>query len=137
MNFTFKKYMNSKIKILLSCCFLASLYGCTSGYCRMNKKSDKNLEASPTATPNPPANITVKVFKYDGSQQCSMGKQISIEEMKKDLKDIKVITQAHLNDGLMRIQLCGSPTGYANVYEISKADLEKALALGFREWTFD
>lgn len=78
----------------------------------------------------------VKVYRYDGTLQCGMGSRISIEEMQKELKDIPVFSTAHLNDGLMRIQLCGSPTGDANVYEIEETNLEKAKALGFREWTF-
>lgn len=79
---------------------------------------------------------TVRVYRYDGTLQCGMGKRIPIEDMQKDLKDIPVISANHLNDGLMRIQLCGSPTGDANVYEIEEAHLEKAKSFGFREWTF-
>jgi hypothetical protein len=37
----------------------------------------------------------------------------------------------------MRIQLCGTPTGSANIYQILKADLDKAKKFGFKEWTFD
>ena len=38
------------------------------------------------------------------------------------------------NDGKMRIQMCGSPTGNVNVYEIDKANLSQALGYGFTEW---
>ena len=58
------------------------------------------------------------------------------EEMQKELKEVPIISATHLNDGLMRIQLCGSPTGDANVYEIEETYLDKAKSLGFREWTF-
>jgi hypothetical protein len=33
----------------------------------------------------------------------------------------------------MRIELCGIPTGVTNMYEISRADLARAIALGYRE----
>ena len=77
----------------------------------------------------------VKVYKADGTLQCGQGKKISISDMQKDLKDIKVYSSENKNDGMMRIQLCGSPTGNANVYEIDRKDLEAALKLGFKEWT--
>ena len=102
---------------------------CTSTHCRL--KEIEKLSAKQEVKVK-----TVRVYRYDGTLQCGMGKRISIEEMQKDLKDIPVISSAHLNDGLMRIQLCGSPTGDANVFEIEEIHLEKAKALGFREWTF-
>ena len=79
----------------------------------------------------------IKVYKADGSLQCGMGKGVSVSEMAKELAGIKIYTSENKSDGMMRIQVCGSPTGQCNVYEIDRADLEKALAKGFREWTFD
>ncbi len=38
---------------------------------------------------------------------------------------------------MMRIQVCGAPTGNSNVYEIDRKDLEAALKVGFKEWTFE
>lgn len=78
----------------------------------------------------------VKVYKYDGSLQCGMGSAIPLDTMARELKNIKIFSKESKEDGLMRIQLCGSPTGKANVYEISKAQLKDAQALGFKEWTF-
>ncbi|MEY4615999.1 MAG: hypothetical protein RJB66_959 [Pseudomonadota bacterium] len=103
--------------------------GCSSTHCRV--KEIQQLQAKQESKPK-----TVRVYRYDGTLQCGMGKRISVEEMQKDLKDIPVISTAHLNDGLMRIQLCGSPTGDANVFEIEELYLEKAKSFGFREWTF-
>lgn len=118
---------------LAAICFLVMLtLGCSSTNCRLQEA--ENMKKSVEKVAVVPS---VRVYKYDGSLQCGMGKSIPLEEMKADLKNLKIISAAHKNDGLMRIQLCGSPTGNANVYEISKDDLEKALALGFREWTFD
>lgn len=79
----------------------------------------------------------VKVSKPDGSLQCQQGKPIPPAEMQKELAGITVHASASMNDGLMRIQLCGTPTGTHNVYEIDRKDLEKALKLGFKEWTVD
>lgn len=76
----------------------------------------------------------VFVYKADGSLQCGQGKKISLDDMKKDLKDIKVYSSENKSDGMMRIQVCGAPTGMANVYEIDQKDLAAALKLGFKKW---
>ncbi len=79
----------------------------------------------------------IKVFKYDGSLQCGMGKAVPIGEMAKELVGITIYSSENKPDGLMHIQLCGSPTGRANVYEIDQSQLEAAKKKGFKEWTFD
>ncbi|WP_413291499.1 hypothetical protein [Bdellovibrio sp. HCB337] len=79
----------------------------------------------------------VKVYKPDGSLQCGQGKATPLADMQKDLKNIKVHSSFNKNDGMMRIQVCGAPTGNSNVYEIDRKDLEVALKYGFKEWTFD
>ncbi len=79
----------------------------------------------------------IKVFKYDGSLQCGMGKAIPAAEMQKELEGITVYSAENKPDGLMHIQVCGSPTGRANVYEIDKSSLELAKKKGFKEWTFE
>ncbi|RME17898.1 MAG: hypothetical protein D6797_01475 [Bdellovibrio sp.] len=78
----------------------------------------------------------VKVYKYDGSKQCGLDKGIKLEEMEKQLKGIKIYKEFKKNDGLVRVMACGTPTGNANVYEISSKDLEKAKKLGFKIWAF-
>jgi curli biogenesis system outer membrane secretion channel CsgG len=77
----------------------------------------------------------VKVYKTDGSLQCGQGKLIPVKDMEKDLQGIKVFNSYNKNDGMMRIQVCGAPTGNCNVYEIDRKDLDKALSLGFKEWS--
>lgn len=116
-----------KIKLILSIVLL--VVGCSSTHCRLKEFEALNIQKEQKAK-------TVRVYRYDGTLQCGMGKRVSIDEMQKDLKEVPVISSAHLNDGLMRIQLCGSPTGDANVYEIDESHLDKAKSLGFREWTF-
>jgi hypothetical protein len=119
---------NSFFGVLVLC--LSS--SCVSTNCRLQE-----AESMKKATEKTVSILTAKVYKYDGSLQCGMGKSIPVKDMQTELASIKILSANNKNDGLMRIQLCGSPTGNANVYEISKEDLEKALALGFREWTFE
>lgn len=115
--------------------------GCANVNCRTLR--EQNGEPSPRAvTENDPMKETplvdrVKVFKPDGSLQCNQGKAIPLAEMRQELGDIKVHQASQRNDGLMRIQKCGTPTGQCNVFEIDRAQLDAALKRGFQEWTFD
>ena len=79
---------------------------------------------------------TVFIYKYDGSLQCKKNSGTPLKQMEKKLGDIQIISSENRSDGLMRIQMCGTPTGQANVYEIQKVDLPKAQKRGFRSWTF-
>ncbi len=121
--------------------------GCQNKPCReiqaekMAQKNEKNpgtpvdgKSVTPTQTTSA-GQLKVKVFKPDGTLQCGMGSKIPLETMEKELKGIKVFSKTNQNDGLMRIQVCGAPTGQSNVYEISRTDLEKALKAGFKEWS--
>lgn len=77
---------------------------------------------------------TIWVQKPDGSLQCGMGGAESLEEGARKLKEAGVETHASekRNDGQMRIQLCGSPTGDHNAYRISESDLGEARKVGYR-----
>lgn len=77
---------------------------------------------------------SVLVYKPDGSLQCGMGKAISLEEMEKQLSGIRVSSRDKRPDGLMHIQVCGSPTGMINVYEIPASSLKEAEARGFKKF---
>lgn len=121
------------------------MVGCQNKPCReiqaekMAQKNEKNPVAlaadGKSVTPTTAGQLKVKVFKPDGTLQCGMGSKIPLETMEKELKGIKVFSKTNQNDGLMRIQVCGAPTGQSNVYEISRTDLEKALKAGFKEWS--
>lgn len=136
-------------KLILLIPVLFVVGACSHGNCRSQKKdSSESTKAAAAAagtatTPIPEANVTsssterVKVYKADGSLQCGQGKAVPVAEMQKQLKNIKVYSSANKNDGMMRIQVCGSPTGNNNVYEIDRKDLEAALKAGFKEWTFE
>lgn len=118
------------------------LGACSHGNCK-TQKADKSIGVSATKSgeemPMAPSLKVdrVKVYKEDGSLQCGQGKAVSIAEMQSQLKNIHVYSAENKNDGMMRIQLCGSPTGNNNVYEIDRKDLDAALKAGFKEWTFE
>lgn len=76
----------------------------------------------------------VLVYKADGSLQCGMAKGIPAEEMEKDLGGIKVFSRMNQPDGKMHIQVCGSPTGRVNVYEIPISSLKDAEKRGFKKF---
>lgn len=92
--------------------------GCASGHCRGR----------------PPVPEKIKVYKADGSVQCSKKPGTQVDKMAEELKGLEIFSQENKHDGQMHITLCGSPTGKINVFEIKKSDLEKALTLGFKEW---
>ncbi len=113
--------------------------GCTSGNCRQNRieEAPKNPSAEISGEVLGSAKDRVRVYKSDGSKFCTAGKKISLEEMKKDLKEIKVFSMNKRNDGLMRTSVCGQNIGDANTYEINQSDLAAAIKAGFSEWTFN
>ncbi|MBX2986506.1 MAG: hypothetical protein KF802_01290 [Bdellovibrionaceae bacterium] len=122
---------------LLSLFFL--LGACASQNCRsLNEKNGVarpplRQEVDPMSRPSHADRV--RVYKPDGSLQCNQGKTISLSEMQKELKGITVHGSFNQHDGLMRIQMCGTPTGNSNVYEIDRQNLEAALKAGFKEWT--
>lgn len=126
-------------KFVFFCGVMLFVFGCATGNCRSEKMKQEKKEGPMPPKDNkliPETSLSerVKVFKYDGTLQCAQGKKIDLNVMQKDLKDIKVYNSFSDNDGMMRVQLCGSLTGNANVYEIDRENLKKALSLGFKEW---
>ncbi|MGE3756351.1 MAG: hypothetical protein AB7H97_01270 [Pseudobdellovibrionaceae bacterium] len=122
-------HLNNIHRVLIGIFFISLLTACVSGHCRKNRDS----KGAPVAEKT----IRVKVYKYDGTLQCGMGKLIPLDDMKRELGSIPVHSAENKADGLMHITMCGSITGTANIYEIDKENLEKAKKLGFKEWTFD
>lgn len=111
--------------------------GCASGHCRKptpspeipaEEKADANVKKDDTSH--------ILVYKPDGSQQCGVEKGVPLEEMKKQLKNIKVFSAKKQKDGLMHIQSCGTATGMSNVYEIMAKDLPEAEKANFKKWLY-
>ncbi len=113
--------------------------GCQSGNCRSQRTqvSDEKAVNQAVAQVSANAQARVKVFKYDGSMQCGMGKPIGIADMQKELTGFAVYSAENKSDSLMHIQACGTPTGRANVYEVDRNSLEAVKKKGFKEWTFE
>lgn len=118
--------------LLLSVSFI--LNACSHGNCGA-QKAESNLTGALVEKNS--STDKVKIYKADGTLQCGQGKKIDLSEMQKSLGNIKIYSSENKNDGMMRIQLCGTPTGNSNVYEIDRKDLEAALKAGFKEWVQD
>lgn len=126
-------------KFIFFCGIVFSFVGCTTGNCRSQQIKAEQAGGPVTPKENkllPNLNVgdRVRVFKPNGSLQCGQGKSVDATIMAKDLKDIQIYKTSVENDGKIRIQMCGAPTGNVNVYEIDKTNLESALSLGFSEW---
>lgn len=127
-------------KFIFFCGVIVFTFGCTTGNCRSHKvKQEQEGGAVPVKEnkllPPPSVSERVKIYKADGTLQCAQGSRIDIKDMQKELKDIHVYKSFSDNDGMLRIQMCGAPTGNSHVFEIDRESLSKALALGFKEWT--
>ncbi len=64
-----------------------------------------------------------------------MGKPIALDTMAKELSGIQILSSVKKPDGLMHIQVCGSITGMANVFEIPARHQKAAEAKGFKKWS--
>ncbi len=119
---------------------LAFNVGCVTGNCRSVKEAQKTpeqIQREALAPANTNSKTRILVYKYDGTLQCGMGKQIGLDEMKAQLKGVNIFSAENKSDNLMHVQACGTPTGRANVFEIDNSQIETAKKAGFQEWTFD
>lgn len=133
------------MKIILAVLLTGLTFSCSTRTCKPNETitQDATLnqnqpiagetKISPTITMTNPLK-KIKIFKPDGSIQCEQGTAMPAAEMAKQLGDIKIYSSETKHDGLLRIQVCGQPTGNSNVYEINESDFEKASKLGFKKW---
>lgn len=127
------------MKTILSVLFLVLfVMGCTHKPCRIEERKDQVVTGNEkTSTNDKDLTQRVYVYKPDGSLQCGMGQKIEPNEMKKQLGTIETFSAENKHDGLMRVQMCGQPTGSCNVYQIKATDLDQALKLGFKKWVRD
>ncbi|MEQ1721687.1 MAG: hypothetical protein ABL930_00835 [Pseudobdellovibrio sp.] len=129
------KTLGTAIKLLL---FTLIIAACSSHPCKVEDRTDIVMTGNEkVSSSNKDLTKRVFVYKPDGSQQCGMGEKMDIIEMKKQLGQMQVFSQESKHDGMMRIQVCGQPTGQCNVYEISNTDLDQALKFGFKKWNRD
>ena len=120
--------------------FLLSVFlisACSTGHCRRDRSGGQGpiLEK---LNPKPPTNYEqrnlgeVTVAKADGSLQCEPNSGLDLERMAEDqLAGIEILSSSKQNDGLIRIQVCGTETGMLNTYRIQSKDVPKVLKAGF------
>lgn len=116
-------------------CF--AMIGCAQGSCRENAEKTKAQNPAPTIQEQKMQSglgDRLQVYKLDGSLQCDEAKPVELDKMRLELKDIAVYKSFKDHDGLMRAQLCGTPTGRINIYEIDRTSLSQAQGLGFKQW---
>lgn len=131
--------MGMILRFVLSSLAISTMVACANAHCR--RKAEVTTAVSPVGADAPKSEATkdarIRVYKYDGSLQCQSGKGVALDKMAEELKGVAMFSQQKKPDGLMHIQVCGSGTGRANVYEISEADLAKAEKAGFKKWNFE
>lgn len=78
---------------------------------------------------------SVWVQRPDGSKSCEAGSGTTTEKGGEELQKagVQVLEKGKGDDGRMHAQMCGIETGKLNTYRIKKADLPKALALGYQQ----
>ncbi len=128
-------------KLILLCAFSFQLIfnlGCSAQPCKIEERTQQVITGK-EKTSSDSKDLTQKIYVYkaDGSLQCGQGQKIDPNEMKKEFGTIEVFSADNRHDGLMRIQMCGHPTGTCNVYQIKNSDLDQALKLGFKKWLRD
>ncbi len=120
------------------CTVLILLASCAQQSCKIEERAEVPMvnqnERGKTMSQAKDLTSRVFVYKNDGSLQCGQGVKIILDAMKKDLTGIEVFSAENKSDGMMRIQVCGAPTGMCNVFEIDQKDLDKAVKLGFKQW---
>jgi hypothetical protein len=142
---------NNRARALTASLVAFAFIACANQPCRQIKRPDLADMTKPSEKPSAPAvaptekggstvttatsdQKTIFVYKPDGSLQCQNKKGVAVEEMEKELAGIRVISKDKRPDGLMHIQVCGSPTGMINVYEIPVEKLKEAESRGFKKW---
>ena len=89
--------------------------------------------ASGAAVPAPAATELVKIYKFKKSVSCDQNSGVSLADMRAELTKANITVKSAQcgSDGIARPAVCGTETGYVNVYEVSSADAAKARGMGF------
>jgi hypothetical protein len=75
---------------------------------------------------------TVWVTRSAQAESCgSEGEPVEAARKALEQAGVKVLEGKRADDGMMHMQMCGADTGQLNAFQISRADLEKAVAAGF------
>lgn len=81
----------------------------------------------------PSSGSSVKIYKFKKSISCDQNSGTSLADMHAELTkaNISVKSTQCGSDGIARPAVCGTETGYVNVYEVSEVDATKARGMGF------
>jgi hypothetical protein len=113
--------------------FLVSIFVFSAPSFAMGEKvSAQQPASSETSTAS---SDSVWVMRPDGSQSCSAKSGESLDGGSDDLKhaNIRVLDSKKSGSLKLHSQLCGMPTGTSNAYLISRADLPRALTMGYQQ----
>lgn len=104
-----------------------SLFCCVPAFAGGKKQTPAPSQGAPSEA------AQVWISRPDGSLSCGMKEAQSLETAAAELEKagVRVFGSAKGNDGKMRAQMCGLPTGNLNRFKILEADVEKAKGLGF------
>jgi hypothetical protein len=84
------------------------------------------------SAPGQPAEPPVRIFKSQGSLQCSGGgTPVAALAQQLQAAGVAVISSACGTDGRMRIAMCGAADGRIGIFEVAARDTAAAAALGF------
>ena len=122
------------MKLIFSALLIFCFMACSSHPCKIEERTDVAMVPVDKGTQKKDLTNRIFVYKADGSLQCGQGSKVDLKTMKKELDPIEVFSAENKHDGMMRIQVCGHPTGYSNVYEIDQKDFEAAVKAGFKKW---
>jgi hypothetical protein len=115
--------------------------GCVAGASAFSRKSPEptshgGKDAGAPASFNAGAAANqVWITRPDGAQSCSTSGGQSLDDGAAELRKskVRVLESRKGNDGKMRAQMCGIPSGSTNSFLIPKEDLARAVAQGYVE----
>lgn len=136
-----------ELRYFLKFILCSHLVSCAAGPCKnemsnaitnplnlISKTETREISMSERETPE---FQRIYVYKYDGSVQCEPeAPAIPIAQMQAELETagVSVLEAKNMDGGSFMTQVCGSPTGQIHRFQIAKRDLDKVMALGFKEW---
>lgn len=119
--------------IQVSVLTLLMLFGLSSCGGSMEPKQEQQF-ISKKESQNITSSTFSKVYKVDGSKQCSKAVGVRLDKMSSELSraSIDVVCSQKATDGNAHLNMCGADTGIINVYTIPKVSMIDAERLGFR-----
>jgi hypothetical protein len=124
--------MRQKINLVFfALCFFS--IGCTKSTPGVSSTPANDAQSSSGAVLSAPQD-SIWVGKTDDAKSCGTAKPVTLDQAAADFAatNIQFFQKKKIHDGKMRIQMCGTDKGDMNGFLISKKDLQRAEALGFK-----